>query len=71
MTRRIVQFGTSRFLHSHVDLFVHEARRSGEDIGPITVVKTSRAADRGQRTFCRHFGRPHRLRADRADRRCR
>ena len=41
MTRRIIQFGTSRFLQAHVDLFVHEARCSGEDIGPITVVKTT------------------------------
>ena len=49
MTRRIIQFGTSRFLQAHVDLFVHEARRSGEDIGPITVVKTSPAGDRDGR----------------------
>jgi tagaturonate reductase len=41
MTRRIIQFGTSRFLQAHVDLFVHEARCSGQDIGPITVVKTT------------------------------
>ena len=49
MTRRNIQFGTSRLLQAHVDLFVHEAGRSGDDIGPITVVKTSRAADRGRR----------------------
>ncbi len=41
MTKRILQFGTSRFLQAHVDLFVHEARVSGQDIGPITVVKTT------------------------------
>jgi tagaturonate reductase len=41
MTRRILQFGTSRFLQAHVDLFVHEARAAGQDIGPITVVKTT------------------------------
>ena len=44
MTRRIVQFGTSRFLQAHVDLFVHEARAAGQDIGPITVVKTTSGA---------------------------
>jgi tagaturonate reductase len=41
MTRRILQFGTSRFLQAHVDLFVHQAREAGQDIGPITVVKTT------------------------------
>ena len=46
MTRRIVQFGTSRFLQAHVDLFVHEARLAGQDIGPITVVKTTAGAER-------------------------
>ena len=48
MTRRIIQFGTSRFLQAHVDLFVHEARRLGDDIGPITVVKTSSAQARSR-----------------------
>ena len=33
MTRRIIQFGASRFLQAHLDLFVHEARCSGQDIG--------------------------------------
>ena len=46
MTRRIVQFGTSRFLQAHVDLFVHEARQAGQDIGPITVVKTTPGVER-------------------------
>ena len=41
MSRRIVQFGTSRFLQAHADLFVHEARAAGQAIGPITVVKTT------------------------------
>jgi tagaturonate reductase len=41
MTLRILQFGTSRFLQAHVDLFVHEAQRAGQDIGPITIVKTT------------------------------
>jgi tagaturonate reductase len=41
MNRRILQFGTSRFLQAHVDLFVHEARGEGQDVGPITIVKTT------------------------------
>jgi tagaturonate reductase len=62
MTRRIIQFGTSRFLQAHVDLFVHEARRSGDDIGPITVVKTSRARDRDNRISAFKRGMPYPVR---------
>ena len=32
MTGRIIQFGTSRFLQAHVDLFVHEAREAGQAV---------------------------------------
>ncbi|MDF2997311.1 MAG: altronate oxidoreductase [Xanthobacteraceae bacterium] len=56
MSRRIVQFGTSRFLQAHVDLFVHEAREAGQDIGPITVVQASGARERAGRVAA--FGRP-------------
>jgi tagaturonate reductase len=49
MTGRILQFGTSRFLQAHVDLFVHEAREAGQQVGPITVVKTTRDAGRDSR----------------------
>ena len=49
MTKRIIQFGTSRFLQAHADLFIHETRISGQDIGPITVVKTTRGAERSGR----------------------
>ena len=37
----ILQFGTSRFLQAHVDLFVSEALHQGSALGPITVVQTS------------------------------
>jgi tagaturonate reductase len=37
----IVQFGTSRFLQAHVDLFVHEAAQTDQQAGPITVVASS------------------------------
>ena len=56
MTRRILQFGTSRFLQAHVDLFVHEAREAGQDIGPITVVKTT--ADSGREGRVAALARP-------------
>lgn len=49
MTGRILQFGTSRFLQAHVDLFVHEAREAGQRVGPITVVKTTRDPGRDGR----------------------
>jgi tagaturonate reductase len=41
----ILQFGTSRFLQAHVDLFVGEALAQGEAIGTITVVQ---GTDSGQ-----------------------
>ena len=46
MAQRIIQFGTSRFLQAHADLFIHEARQQGQGIGPITVVKTTMGAER-------------------------
>jgi tagaturonate reductase len=49
MSRRIVQFGTSRFLQVHVDLFVHEARAFGQHIGPITIVQTTADVGRSPR----------------------
>ena len=49
MAKRIIQFGTSRFLQAHADLFIHEAREAGQDIGPITVVKTTRGGERVNR----------------------
>ena len=57
MSGLIIQFGTSRFLQAHVDLFVHEARQAGQMAGPITVVQTSGAADRVGRVAA--FGQPY------------
>ncbi|HVO03056.1 MAG TPA: hypothetical protein VMT54_12685, partial [Candidatus Cybelea sp.] len=62
MTRRIIQFGTSRFLQAHADLFVHEARLAGQDIGPITVVKTTPGGDRAGRIAALKRGRPYPVR---------
>lgn len=47
--RPILQFGTSRFLQAHVDLFAHEARRVGQDVPPVVVVQSSGSADRAPR----------------------
>ena len=52
----IIQFGTSRFLQAHVDLFAHEARLAGGDVPPIAVVKTTREAARASRVAA--FGDP-------------
>jgi len=49
MRTPIVQFGTSRFLQAHVDLFISDARAAGQDVGPITVVQTTGAAERAGR----------------------
>ncbi len=46
MRTPIVQFGTSRFLQAHADLFISDAMRAGQPVGPVTVVQTSGAADR-------------------------
>lgn len=56
MSVRIIQFGTSRFLQAHADLFVHEAREAGQDIGPIAIVQASGSGDRAGRVAA--FGRP-------------
>ncbi|WFE91121.1 mannitol dehydrogenase family protein [Roseibium porphyridii] len=48
-TTPIVQFGTSRFLQAHVDLFVSEALDRGEALGQISVVQSSGDAARANR----------------------
>ena len=53
----IVQFGTSRFLQAHADLFISDAMRDGQAVGPVTVVQTSGAADRAGR-LAAFDGRP-------------
>jgi tagaturonate reductase len=68
MSGRIVQFGTSRFLQAHADLFVHEVREAGQPAGPITVVKTTEGGDRAGRVagFRRAGGFPVQIRGYRA-----
>jgi tagaturonate reductase len=60
--RRIIQFGTSRFLQAHADLFVHQARQAGQAIGPIAVVKTTQGGDRAGRIAALKRGRPYPVR---------
>jgi tagaturonate reductase len=57
MITPIIQFGTSRFLQAHVDLFVSDARAAGEDVGPITVVQTTGNTGRAGR-LAAFDGRP-------------
>ena len=68
MTNRILQFGTSRFLQAHADFFVHDARKAGQDIGPITIVKTTQGGARGGRiaAFSAAKGFPVRLKGYKA-----
>lgn len=40
----VFQFGTSRFLQAHADLFIHEASQAGEAAGPVTVLASSGSA---------------------------
>ncbi|SOH94938.1 tagaturonate reductase [Monaibacterium marinum] len=49
MTSPILQFGTSRFLQAHADLFLSQAMAQGQDVGPITVVQSSGDATRATR----------------------
>ena len=45
----IIQFGTSRFLQAHADLFVSEALGRNEALGPIAVVQTTASAENRKR----------------------
>lgn len=58
----VLQFGTSRLLQAHADLFIHEARAAGQDIGPVTVVKTTPGAERAGRLAALTAGFPVRIR---------
>ena len=45
----ILQFGTSRFLQAHADLFISEALARGDAPGPVTIVQSSGDLGRGRR----------------------
>jgi tagaturonate reductase len=57
----ILQFGTSRFLQAHADLFVSEALARGEAAGKIAVVQTTSSSDSRRRLAFFSEGRPYRV----------
>jgi tagaturonate reductase len=61
MSFPILQFGTSRFLQAHVDLFVSEALARGEAAGKIAVVQTTSSPDSRRRLAFFSEGRPYRV----------
>ena len=40
-TESVLQFGSGRFLRAFADLFIHEARQSGQSIGRVVVVQST------------------------------
>jgi tagaturonate reductase len=58
----IVQFGTSRFLQAHVDLFVSQALEQGTAIGKIAVVQTTNSPGSAARIKALASGEPYPVR---------
>lgn len=60
----ILQFGTSRFLQAHADLFVSEAAQAKQALGNITIVQTTHSAQGAARVaaFRQAGGYPVRIR---------
>lgn len=61
-TNPILQFGTSRFLQAHADLFLSEAMAQGQAAGPVTVVRSSGDPARLSRLHALTRGFPVRIR---------
>jgi tagaturonate reductase len=57
----ILQFGASRFLQAHVDLFVSEALPRGEAMGPIAVAGTTGSPESRRRIEAFATGQPYRV----------
>src|SRR5271167_4849551 len=57
----ILQFGASRFLQAHVDLFVSEALARGEAIGGIAVAGTTGSPESRRRVAAFASGKPYRV----------
>ena len=55
----IIQFGTSRFLQAHVDLFVSQALAKGDAIGRIVAVQTTQNPASRKRIAAFAEGRPY------------
>nr|WP_230426582.1 hypothetical protein [Gemmobacter aquarius] len=60
-TNPILQFGTSRFLQAHADLFLSEAMAAGQPAGPVTVIQSSGNATRNARLHALTQGFPVRI----------
>lgn len=58
----ILQFGTSRFLLAHVDLFISEAIEAGPAIGRVTIVQTTDSAESAGRVAALQTGEPYPVR---------
>ena len=56
VTTPILQFGTSRFLQAHVDLFVSQALARGDALGAITVVQTTTSTESAARVAAFNTG---------------
>lgn len=55
----VLQFGISRFLQAHVDLFVSEALQKGEALGKIIVVQTTDNPESAKRVAALSSGQPY------------
>jgi tagaturonate reductase len=55
----ILQFGTSRFLQAHVDLFVDQGFREGSGAGQIAVARTTASAESARRVAFFKTGAPY------------
>lgn len=60
-TNPILQFGTSRFLQAHADLFLSEAMAAGQRVGPVTVLQSSGNPARNARLHALTHGFPVRI----------
>ena len=58
----ILQFGTSRFLQAHVDLFVDQGFVGGAGKGQIVVVQTTASPDSARRVAFFASGAPYKVR---------
>jgi tagaturonate reductase len=60
----ILQFGTSRFLLAHADLFISQSMETGDGRGPITVVQTTGNAESLRRVEALNAGVPYPVRIE-------
>jgi tagaturonate reductase len=61
MSFPILQFGTSRFLQAHADLFISQALAKGKAAGKVAVVQTTSSPDSRKRLAFFSEGRPYRV----------